>query len=165
MRRELIAVAIALQASGACSGPTYDLPDIAKPPTPAKLSARLREPVAWRLSPQDAESILVQTRMLVLGERSRQTQAFNVTLEQSDARRRFLLVAGRGQLAGQLYALAALRSLDRAEASQLAARLAQIRNAVMVFQHGIAEEQAAAELVPLVSDAAVLAGLKQLKQP
>jgi hypothetical protein len=103
--------------------------------------------------------------MLVLDEPSRQIQAFNVTIEQSDARRRFLFVSDRGQLAGRLYALCALKALDRAEASRLAERLRQVQDTVMLFERGVAKERALADLVPLFSDAAVLAQLKQFRMP
>ena len=165
MPRLLISMIVVLASSAACSPTPSDLPKVQKPPAPAKPSARLRGPVDWRLSPQDAETILIETNMLVLGEPSRQIQAFNVTMEQTDAKRRFIRVADRGNLSGQLYALCALGVLDALEASKLAARLAQDRKKVTVFDRGIESEQPAADLVRLVRDPEVLVGLKQFRVP
>lgn len=150
-----------------CSQPHYDLPDIPPTPKATPVSPRLRTPVAWRLSPQDAQELLMRTRMFVFREPSRQVQAFNVTYEQPDARRRFLLIAGQAQLTGRFYALCALRALDVAESARLDKQLMSmsIRNTVLVYDAGVPSERPAVDLLPLVRSPTLLTELRGLKNP
>ena len=165
MRRRSVGLGAVLAAALACSGPHYDVPEVSKPSEVATPSARLREPVSWRLSPHDAEEILARTRMFVVGERSRQIQAFNVTFEQSDAERRFLTIAGRAQWAGQLYALCALGALNSAEAAEMKRRLKRVQESVVVYDRGVPGERPVADLVRVMTGHEALADLRQFKFP
>ena len=165
MRLVWVCACFLLAAAAGCSAPTYELSDAPKPTEPAVPSARLRGPVDRRLSPPHAEEILLRTKMFVFGEPSRQIQAFNVTFEQPDARRRFLLIAGRGEIAGKLYALCALEVLDSREASQLVRRLNQSQDEVVVYDAGVASERPVADLVRLVTSETLFANIRQFKAP
>ena len=101
---------------------------------------------------ENAEAILRHTQIFAFGGMppKRQVQAFNVLFEQPDAVSRFQHLAGIASPAGKLYALAALRLLDRPAASRLERMLVEESKTIMVFDSDVVWEKPVRELADMV---------------
>lgn len=104
------------------------------------------------LSVEDAEQILLHTRVFEVGGMppKRQVQAFNVLLDQPDARARFESIAIHAETAGKLYALCALLQLNPEPATALASDLANGGATLLVWDWDVGGSKPAAELVVLI---------------
>src|SRR5712664_1887189 len=126
-----------------------------------------RQPFASPLSIEDAEQILVRTRVFEFGGMppKRQVQAFNVLLDQPDAVARLKRVSDRGELAGRLYALCALSTLDKQVARTLAVALGQDQTRVLVIDSDVIRgSMTSAEVVVLIQQQQLGPGMRSEKE-
>jgi hypothetical protein len=126
-----------------------------------------RQSFASPLSIEDAEQILVRTRVFEFGGMppKRQVQAFNVLLDQPDAVARFKRVSDRGELAGRLYALCAVSTLDKQVARTLAVALGQDQTRVLVIDSDVIRgSMTSEEVVFLIQQQQVGPGMRSEKE-
>jgi hypothetical protein len=116
------------------------------------------------LSLIDAQRILLDTRIFGYGDANRQIQAYNLLLDQPDAKARFQSIAIYGRWAGQLYSLCALEELDAVAAEELARRLSTVRDAITVFESDVVSERPVADLVSLIKDRKLAPAFRRLKE-
>jgi hypothetical protein len=118
------------------------------------------------LTAEDAEQILLRTKIFALGEMppKRQVQAFNVLLDQADALARFRRIAGRGESAGQLYALSALSMWGLSEAGPFARTLSGRQDEILVYDSDVVDRRPLPELVALVTARNVGAECRTLRE-
>ena len=151
MRRFSLALIVALILGSACS---------VQPPPPLPRSPS-EAPVPFRVHPPDitdesfpsplplasAEKILRETTVFDMGfpgyRPGRQLQAFNVVLDQPDARDRFHRLSREGRAPGRLYALCGLLLVARGEGDGFAHSLSVVsgdvamREADYIFETSI----------------------------
>ena len=151
MRTVNLAPVAALVLGCACSAQAPPLP---RPPSE-------QAPVSLRIAPRDisdeafpsplplssAERILRETRVFDTAfpkwRPGRQVEAFNVVLEQADARARFQQLSRGSRPAGRLYALCGLLLVDRPEGDRFAHLLSFVsgdvtmRDADFIFETSI----------------------------
>jgi hypothetical protein len=118
------------------------------------------------LTPDDAEQILLRTKIFALGTMppKRQVQAFNVLLDQRDALDRFRRIAVSGESAGQLYALAPWRMWGLSEAGSLARTLSHRQDEILLYDSDVIGRRGLMELVSLVATRSIGTECRSLRE-
>lgn len=166
-RYQLAGFTFAMLLAGGCGSAT-DLP-VPRPessaPSPPGAGDFALGTFPSPLSVADAEAILLRTRTFAFGSMSpkRQVQAFNVLLDQPNARILFESTAARAEIAGKLYAFCAFLVLKQEVPAALASKLELERTELLVVDSDVAEFKATSEVVALIKSRRVWAQMRRAK--
>jgi hypothetical protein len=154
-----------------CSGRAEDVPipppafpSPTAPPPPPGASDIVSEHFPSPLSIADAERILLKTEIFHYSDPGPAVRAYNVVLDQPDARARFESIGAKARWAGQLYALCALFVLNPSGVPLVQQRLSSIQDEILVYQSDVSSRRSVADVVRLIRDDKLWVAFRRLKE-